>query len=237
MEENRIIERIRKLLRLSRSENPYEAALAAERVQRMLSEYNLTLEGIVDEETEKARQINRKTRKDLEEWAHILASRTASVFDCQYFHDPNTGETSFVGVGADPEVCGWMYGYLYKTLLRLASEHMRGPARRLRSSKSKREARKSFLLGAVAVISYRMIAQKKETPVTSCALVPVKERLIRAAMPIDSESSGERNWKSPNRNACIPGLRTTLCDPYGNGTVWEVRPERVKVPYMKPEGS
>ena len=105
MERDRIIERIRKLLRLSRSENPYEAALAAERVQRMLSEYNLTLEGIVDEETEKARQINRKTRKDLEEWAHILAGRTASVFDCQYFHDPNTGETSFVGVGADPEVC------------------------------------------------------------------------------------------------------------------------------------
>lgn len=137
----------------------------------------------------KARQINRKTRKDLEEWAHILAGRTASVFDCQYFHDPNTGETSFVGVGADPEVCGWMYGYLYKTLLRLASEHMRGPARRLRSSKSKREARKSFLLGAVGVISYRMAAQKKETPVTSCALVPVKEGLIRAAMPDDLKTN------------------------------------------------
>lgn len=189
MEENRIIERIRKLLRLSRSENPYEAAFAAERVQRMLSEYNLTLEGIVDEETEKARQINHKTRKDLEEWAHILAGRTASVFDCQYFHDPNTGETSFVGVGADPEVCGWMYGYLYKTLLRLASEHMRGPARRLRASKSKREARKSFLLGAVAVISHRMAEQKKETPVTSFALVPVKEGLIRAAMPDDLKTN------------------------------------------------
>ena len=92
-------------------------------------EYDLTLEGIVDEETEKARQINRKTRKDLEEWAHILAKAVpADVLDCRSFHDPNTGETSFVGVGADPEVCGWMYGYLYKTLLRLASEHMRGPA-------------------------------------------------------------------------------------------------------------
>lgn len=189
MERDRIIERIRKLLRLSHSENPYEAALAAERVQRMLSEYNLTLEGIVDEETEKARQINRKTRKDLEEWAHILAGRTASVFDCQYFHDPNTGETSFVGVGADPEVCGWMYGYLYKTLLRLASEHMRGPARRLRASRSKREARKSFLLGAVDVISHRMAEQKKETPVTSFALVPVKERLIRTAMPDDLKTN------------------------------------------------
>lgn len=183
MEQNRIIERICKLLRLSHSVNPYEAALAAERVQRMLSEYNLTLEGIVEEEAEKARQINRKTRKDLEEWAHMLASRTANVFDCQYFHNSNTGSTSFIGVGADPEVCGWMYGYLYKTLLRLASEHMRGPARRLRTAKSKREARKSFLLGAVAVISYRMAAQKKETPVTSGALVPVKEGLIQAAMP------------------------------------------------------
>lgn len=190
-EYTRIIERIRKLLRLSRSANVHEAALAAQRVQEMLSAYNLTLEAVADEseELEKARQINRKTRKDLEEWAHILASRTASVFDCQYFHDPNTGETSFVGVGADPEVCGWMYGYLYKTLLRLASEHMRGPARRLRSSKSKREARKSFLLGAVGVISYRMTAQKKETPVTSCALVPVKERLIRAAMPDDLKTN------------------------------------------------
>lgn len=194
MDQDRIIERIRKLLRLSNSTNPHEAALAAERVQRMLSEYNLTLEAVAEgsEELEKARQIDRKTRKDLEEWAHVLASRTASVFDCRYFHNPNTGETSFVGVGADPEVCGWMYGYLYKTLLRLASEHMRGPARRLRSAKSKREARKSFLFGAVSAISHRMTAQKKATPVTSGALVPVKEGLIQAAMP-DNLKTNELN--------------------------------------------
>lgn len=184
MGQDRIIEKVRKLLRLSRSENPYEAALAAERAQQMLSEYNLT-EGMIDEKTEKARQINRKTRKRLEDWAHILASRTADVFDCQYFHDRSTGETSFVGVGADPEVCGWMYGYLYKTLLRLASEHLRGHARRLWAAKSKREARKSFLLGAVSTIGHRMAEQKKETPVTPCALVPVKDGLIRAAMPDD----------------------------------------------------
>lgn len=183
MKQERIIERIRKLLRLSHSANPHEAALAAERVQRMLSEYNLTLEGITEEETEKARQINRKTRKDLEVWAHFLASCTASVFDCRYFHDYSTGQTSFIGVGADPEVCSWMYGYLYKTLLRLASEHMRTEARRLRSTKSKQEARKSFLFGAASVIYDRMAEQKKQTPVTPGALVPVKEKLIQDAMP------------------------------------------------------
>ena len=184
MDQDRIIERIRKLLRLSQSANPHEAALAAQRVQQMLSEYNITMDSIgCDAETTSTRQVNRKTRKVLEKWAYALASRTARVFDCKYYHDPNTGGTSFVGVGADPEVCGWMYGYLYKTLLRLASEHMRGPARRLRSAKSKREARNSFLFGAVDVISSRMIAQKKVAPVTSDALVPVKDALIRAAMP------------------------------------------------------
>ena len=44
MDQDRIIERIRKLLRLSQSANPHEAALAAERVQQMLSEYNLTMD-------------------------------------------------------------------------------------------------------------------------------------------------------------------------------------------------
>ena len=43
---NRIIDRIRKLLRLSQSANPHEAALAAQRVQQMLSEYNLTMDSI-----------------------------------------------------------------------------------------------------------------------------------------------------------------------------------------------
>lgn len=37
MEHNRIIERIRKLLRISHSTNPHEAALAAERAQLMFS--------------------------------------------------------------------------------------------------------------------------------------------------------------------------------------------------------
>ena len=76
------------------------------------------------------------------------------------------------------------------------------PARRLRSAKSKREARNSFLFGAVDVISSRMIAQKKVAPVTSDALVPVKDALIRAAMPdnlkigdpIKADESRPQDW-------------------------------------------
>lgn len=97
MDQDRIIERIRKLLRLSQSANPHEAALAAQRVQQMLSEYNLTMDSIgCDAETTSARQVNRKTRKALEKWAYVLAARTARVFDCDYYHDEFTGETSLL---------------------------------------------------------------------------------------------------------------------------------------------
>lgn len=221
MERNRIIERIRKLLNLSRSSNPHEAALAAEKVQRMLSEYNLTMESVLEDGKTKADTVHRKTRKDLEKWAYMLAGRTAYAFDCNYYHSLETGETSFVGVGADPEVCGWMYEYLYRTLLRLASEYMRGPARRLRSPKAKREARSSFLVGAVEVISDRMIAQKRATPVTPWSLVPVKDSLIRAAMPDDIRSKPLNTGRLRDDHLCagrLAGEGVSLSMPLaGNG--------------------
>lgn len=186
MDRERIIDRIRKLMRLSQSANPHEAALAAQRVQQMLSEHNLTMESVGGAAEEQVAQcVSSRTRQRLEGWAFVLAQGVSGAFDCSYYHDGDRGRTVFIGVGADPEVCGWMYGYLYSTLLRLASAHMRGPARRLRSSTSKREARASFLFGAVDIIRYRLARQKQDTPITPGALVPMKERLIAAAMPAD----------------------------------------------------
>lgn len=215
MERDRIIARIRKLLRLSHSANPFEAALAAERVQQMLSDYNLTMESIVDEETE-AHSIRRKTRKRLEDWAYRLASRTADAFDCQYYHDMGTGETIFVGVGADPEVCGWMYSYLYRALMRLASAYLNEQDMKESSEKARREARTSFLFGAVSVVADRMCAQKKRAPITTGALVPVKESIINAAMPdgIVSRKPKRRHLQKKAKLAGqMAGMRIPLSTP------------------------
>jgi len=83
----------------------------------------------------------------------------------------------------DPDVCGWTYGYLYKALLALASAYMRGPAKRLRATRSKAMARNSYLAGAVYIIGMRLEAQKKDTPITPGALVPIKEAVISRSMP------------------------------------------------------
>ena len=50
----------------------------------------------------------------------------------------------------------------------------------------------------------------------------------------DSVSSGERKRKRPNRKACFPGLRERDTARFiERGTVWKVRPQRVKAPYPK----
>lgn len=191
----KIIEKIRKLLRLSRSNNEFEAAAAAAKAQELLSEYNLSMDSITPEERAaglRASREHKKTRQRLEIWAHGLASGVGNAFDCKYYHDPDVGETVFVGCEPDPIVCSWTYGYLYKTLLALASAHMRGPARRLRSPKSKTAARLSYLLGAVMVISRRLEAQKLATPITPGALIPFKEEAISRAMPALAEKPTQK---------------------------------------------
>jgi hypothetical protein len=184
MEHKDIIDKIRKLLSLSRSSNVHEAAAATAKVMELLAKYNLKMESVTPEDNKpSAVKVHRKTRQKLENWAFALADSVSSVFDCYYYHKSRTGETVFVGIGANPEVCGWMYGYLYRMLLRLASAYLRADCRHLRSNASKKTARNSFLMGAVNTIYSRLKRHKKETPVTSDALVPFSKDIIAAAMP------------------------------------------------------
>jgi hypothetical protein len=180
-----ITDRIRKLLRLAESSNPNEAATAAAMAQKLLAKYNLARSDISAEaEKLQASSERKKTRQRLEDWAFLLARVVSRAFDCEYFHRVSSSETVFVGVDPSPEICGWLYHYLYKTLLRLASRHMRGPqCKRLRSTKSKRSARESFLAGAVYIIGARLKEQKRQTPVTPGALVPAVQAAITAALP------------------------------------------------------
>ena len=187
MDDVRIKEKIRKLIQMTKSANQHEAAIAAAKVQQMLSEHNLTMGSVqLNTATMCAQESKCKTRQALEDWAHILAGKTSKTFDCDYYHDRSFGYTVFIGVGVDSEVCSWMYGYLYKTLLKLASEHLRSKeCRRLRAKKSIYAARETFLRGAVSIIADRLQSQKKVYPVTPGTLVISKSNAIKEAMPPD----------------------------------------------------
>jgi hypothetical protein len=186
----RLIDRVRKLLNLAASANEHEAAAAATKAHALLVEYNLTLAD-VGEETRSAcaTKSKTKTRKNLESWAFDLAAYTSKAFDCAYYHSSD-GRTTFVGVGADAEVCAWTFGYLYKTLLRMASTYMRD--KWCYTKKAQRQMRASYLIAATIIVGKRLREQKQAAPVTSDALVPVKAEAVKAAMPDDVR---ERNFK------------------------------------------
>ena len=46
MDDTRIKDKIRKLIQMTKSANQHEAAIAAAKVQQMLSEHNLTMESV-----------------------------------------------------------------------------------------------------------------------------------------------------------------------------------------------
>jgi hypothetical protein len=183
LDNSAIIEKIRKLLALSNSANEHEAALAAGHAQRLLSEHNLAMADIKAVNTPNtADKVDTSVSKTLPKWMRHLSAGVSSAFDCQAIHHPATGKMTFIGVGADAQVAAYTFTYLDRTVRKLCSGYMKQQVCSTISNRSRELMRQSYYLGAVSTISARLGEQKASTPVTTGALVPLKEALIRQAM-------------------------------------------------------
>lgn len=177
-----IIEKVKKLLRLAKSSNEHEAALAAARAQELLAKYNLDESDFSEQELPKeAGMAHTETVKKPATWVFLLASSVAGAFDSKYFHRSD-GYMCFVGVDLDHEVAAFTYGYLYRTINRLASQFMGKSQQRRLTAKGKKKVRLSYCLGCADVVSRGLKMQHERTPITTTALVPVKDALIKAKM-------------------------------------------------------
>jgi hypothetical protein len=178
-----VIEKIKKLLALADSSNEHEAALAASHAQRMLSEHNLAMADIdASHQSSKADTIETTISKSLPKWLRQLTAGVSSAFDCQAVHHPTTGKMTFIGVGADLKVAVYTFTYLDRTVRMLCGSFMKQYAKDAITNRHRELMRQSYYLGAVSTITTRLREQKRKTPVTTGALVIVKEGLIRQAM-------------------------------------------------------
>lgn len=178
-----IIEKIKKLLALANSCNEHEAALAASHAQRLLAEHNLAMTDInASHKPDKADKVEAMVSKTLPKWLRHLSAGVSTSFDCQAIHHPATGKMTFIGVGADVQVAAYTFSYLDRILRKLCSAYMKQFVHATIANRHRELMRQSYYLGAVTTINSRLKEQKVRTPVTSGALVPVKEGLIRQAM-------------------------------------------------------
>ncbi|MBI5484907.1 MAG: DUF2786 domain-containing protein [Deltaproteobacteria bacterium] len=183
MDHTPVIEKIKKLLALANSCNEHEAALAASHAQRLLAEYNLAMADIeAAHKPDKADQVETAVSKTLPKWMRHLSAGVSSAFDCQAVHHPAFGKLTFIGVGADVQIAAYTFSYLDRTIRKLCGNYMKRNVSSNIAARHRELMRQSYYLGAVSTINLRLREQKVQTPVTSGALVPVKEGLIRQAM-------------------------------------------------------
>jgi hypothetical protein len=183
METPAIIEKIKKLLALANSSNEHEAALAAGHAQRLLSEHNLAMADIeASHRPDKADKVETAAAKTLPKWLRHLSAGVSAAFDCQAIHHPAAGKLTFIGVGADVQIAAYTFAYLDQTVRKLCRNYMEQHADSNIANRHRELLRQSYYLGAVSTITGRLREQKVTTPVTTGALVPVKEGLIRQAM-------------------------------------------------------
>lgn len=183
MQANPIIDKIRKLLALSNSSNEHEAALAASHAQRLLSEHNLAMADIEpDIKPDSADRVETAVSKTLAKWVRHLSAGICTAFDCQAIHNPAIGKLTFIGVGADAQIAVYTFAFLDKTIRRLCSNYVKQHVPVQIASRHRELMRQSYYLGAVSTITEKLRCQKQQTPVTSGALVPIKEALIKRTM-------------------------------------------------------
>jgi len=164
------IDKIKKLLALSQSNNENEAAVALAQAMKLAAAHGLEIKDI---EASGSEQIERedigKFKSSIPQWEKILAANLAHVFGCRLIHSYSrvwlTGrrvsKMVAVGFATDVKIFTYVHAYLLQTLKRLTKEklarHMHG-----RSAKIQR----SFLLGGTWAVleNAEKVFRREATP-------------------------------------------------------------------------
>jgi len=178
-----VIDKIKKLLALADSCNEHEAALAAAHAQRLLAAHNLAMADITAaDRPEQVDSVETDVARSLPKWTRHLSAGVSSAFDCKAIHQPAAGKLTFIGVGADVQVAAYTFTYLDRTVRKLCSGYLKQHTGTAIAGRQRELMRHSYYLGAVSTITRQLQDQKRQTPVSPGALVPVKEGLIRQAL-------------------------------------------------------
>lgn len=161
--EAKIVDRIRKLLALSRSSNEHEAAAAAARAAELMAAHQLEAATLAEDEPPppvEAHEI--ETRGQAVSWRGALASGVAYSFGCRMFWRPRRegGKLSVqlmvVGRSGDVDGVRYMYLYLSREVDRLANRAWNGRHEHARQLESARSWKNAFRLGAAVIIARRL---------------------------------------------------------------------------------
>ena len=149
MADRRIIDRIRKCLRLAKSANEHEAATALETARRLMDEHRLTSDDIdLAEVEEVAIRASRTQRPPL--WEALLCRSVERAIGVSSYLNCDA-DRQFVGVGASAEIAGYAFQVLYRQLKCQRAAYIAGKLKRCGPA-SKRRRADAFCEGWAAAV-------------------------------------------------------------------------------------
>ncbi len=176
-EDEKILQRVQKLLALASSPNVHEAAQAAAQAQRLIEQHRL--QGLLDaknqeEPVEDARNEPLATARRIRKWKQVLAGSLASLNGCvTYTHQiGREQQLILVGTASDQAAVRALWDWLCHRIEWLSATHGDGHDKRWHDA---------FRIGAVQTIIERLQATQQELSAElSCsALVVVNGGLAR----------------------------------------------------------
>lgn len=182
MEQERIVEKIRKLLALATSSNQAEAEAAAAKAQALLQAYNLERAQI--EGAAGARPLYLKQIVELgsnQRWRRYLLDAIADAHFCKAVYTPGQPRMSMIGEPHNLDVVEFLYLCLARQLESLAA----AAYRQSRSPLAAVTWKDGFYLGAVSSLRQRLERQHQDFAHTSeqtRALVVIKDAALQEAV-------------------------------------------------------
>lgn len=158
-----VLDRLRKLLALAKSDNPHEASLAAELAQKLMVQHHLDEfalenadrppeEPIEDQGAIEPERDGQPRR--IPSWEVFLAGAVARSVDCRIYYTPGE-RISVVGRKSDAQVARYLFMYLARAINRLADTFWKQEGDRRQGAA---RWKNGFRLGAVETIRVRLQA-------------------------------------------------------------------------------
>lgn len=138
-----IVEKIKKCLALSKSDNENEAAAALEKARQLMERHGISERDVELSSVGKATQNVSGTKKPAG-YLCILVNLVCrvfgveAVFDAVYTFRGYRNTVDFVGIGAAPEIAAYAYGVLRRQLLRGRRDYLATLKRLKRRTKTRR---------------------------------------------------------------------------------------------------
>ena len=138
--EKSVIQKIKKLLALSRSSNEHEAALALQKAQELMSAHAITSAAILMAEVGESK-AGASVNSAPSRWEMSLSNLVSEAFGCERFFNQKwrqKGHWSFIGITPAPEIAAYAFQTLFRQVSKQRRDYIKGLKRIKPETKTRR---------------------------------------------------------------------------------------------------